>query len=101
MVCLTYQFFTYAPNKLIYRVAFICWVVESNRPFQIVNDPGFRMLMKTGRPDCYIPLAEMLSRDVKNIFVWVCACISKTLKVKSVYAFHRKTLIYLPSTTGV
>jgi hypothetical protein len=98
---LTFRDFAYDPNKLIYSVAFVRWVAESNRPFQIVNDPGFRMLMKTGRPDCYIPSAETLSRDVKNIFVRVRACISKTLKVKSVHTFNRKTMIYLPGTTGV
>ena len=59
------------------------------------------MLMKMGRPESYIPSAEMLSHNVKNIFVWVHTHISKTLKVKSVHAFHRKTLIYLPGTTGV
>jgi hypothetical protein len=37
--------------------------------------------MKMGRPDCYLPSAEMLSRDVKNAFVRVHARISKMLKV--------------------
>jgi hypothetical protein len=59
------------------------------------------MLIKMGRPDYYIPSAEMLSYNVKNRFVQVYTCISKTLKVKSVYNFHRKTLIYLPDTIGV
>jgi hypothetical protein len=81
MVCLSLGFITYAPNKGFFSVAFVRWVTESNRPFQIVNDPGFQMLMKMGRPDCYIPSAEMLSHDVKKIFVCVHRCISRMLKV--------------------
>ena len=36
--------------------------------------------MKTGRPDCYIPSAETLSRDVKNVFVRVRGRIAKALQ---------------------
>ena len=82
-------------------VVFVRWVTESNQPFQIVNDPGFRTLMKTGRPDCYIPSAETLSRDVKNVFVRIRARIAKMLEVKSVHTFHRKIRIYLPGTIEV
>jgi len=60
---------------------FVRWVAESNRPFQIVNDRGFRSLMKTGRPEYHIPSAETLSRDVKNVFVRVRERISKMLRV--------------------
>ncbi|KAG1724562.1 uncharacterized protein EDB91DRAFT_1239965 [Suillus paluster] len=31
------------------------WVAESLRPFNIVKDRGFQCLMKTGRPEYYIP----------------------------------------------
>jgi len=54
-------------------------VSENSRPFQIVNDCGFRSLIKTGRPDCYIPSAETLSHNVKNVFVWVRGHIAKGL----------------------
>ena len=37
--------------------------------------------MKTGRPECYIPSAETVSRDVKNVFVSVCKRISDMLQV--------------------
>ena len=60
------------------------WVAESKRPFQVVNDRGFQMLMKTGRPDFYIPSAETVSRDVKNVFVRVRQRIAKMLQVKLV-----------------
>ncbi len=64
---------------------FVRWVAESNRPFQIVNDRGFRSLMKTGRPEYHIPSAETLSRDVKNVFVRVRERISKMLRVSDRY----------------
>lgn len=44
------------------------WVCESMRSFEIVNDRGFRDLMKTGRPEQYIPSSSMVSRDVKRVF---------------------------------
>lgn len=45
------------------------WVCESMRPFQIVSDRGFQSLMKTGRPEYYIPSPTTVSRDVKQVFV--------------------------------
>lgn len=60
---------------------FVRWVSENKRPFQIVNDRGFRRLMKTGRPECYIPSTETVSRDVKNVFVCMRERIAKMLQV--------------------
>ena len=51
------------------RVEIVRWVTESMRPFKIVDDRGFQCLMKTGRPECYIPSARTVSRDVKKVFV--------------------------------
>ena len=45
------------------------WVCESARAFDIVEDSGFQDLMKTGRPDQYIPSPSTVSRDVKRVFV--------------------------------
>lgn len=45
------------------------WVSESMRPFKIVSDRGYQCLMKTGRPDYYIPSPETVSRDTKQVFV--------------------------------
>lgn len=70
---------------------FVRWVAESKRPFQIVNDRGFRSLMKTGRPECYIPSAETVSRDVKDVFVRVRECIAKMLQV-STYQYTKSEL---------
>jgi hypothetical protein len=69
--------------------------MECNRLFQIVNNPGFWMLMKMGWPDCYIPSAKMLSCDVRKIFVCVHRHISKMLKVISVCLFCCKRRTYL------
>ena len=44
------------------------WVCEDLRPFQIVKDRGFQCLMKTGRPEIYIPSPETISRDVRLIY---------------------------------
>ncbi len=38
------------------------------RPFKIVEDRGFRKLMKTGRPGYHLPSKETVSRDVKQVF---------------------------------
>jgi hypothetical protein len=37
--------------------------------------------MKTGRLECYIPSAETVSRDVKNVFVHIHEKVSKLLRV--------------------
>jgi hypothetical protein len=73
---------------------FVRWVAESNRPFQIVNDRGFRSLMKTGRPEYHIPSAETLSRDVKNVFVRVRERISKMLRVSD--GFNTRLRLHSP-----
>jgi hypothetical protein len=73
--------------------------MESNRPFQIVNDRGFQCLMKTGRPEYYIPSAETLSCDVKKVFVQVRGRIAKGLRVRSTIDIQK--LRYLCSMTGV
>ena len=69
-------------EKELGSAEFVHWVTENNRPFKIVDDHGFRCLMKTGRPGYYIPSADTLSRDVKNVFVRVRGHIAKTLKVR-------------------
>ena len=60
-----------------YPVADICrfgsagivkWVTKSMRPFSIVEDEGFNVLMKTGRPNDYIPLQQMVARNIKYVF---------------------------------
>ncbi|KAF8326248.1 hypothetical protein F5887DRAFT_900191, partial [Amanita rubescens] len=50
------------------RAAIVRWVSESVRPFKIVADRGFQFLMKTGRPEYYIPSPTTVSRDVRLVF---------------------------------
>lgn len=65
-----------------YRAEFVRWIAESKRPFQIVKDRGFRCLMKTGRPGCYIPSPETISKDVKQVFANVRQRIAQMLQVR-------------------
>ena len=44
------------------------WVSESLCPYSIVEDRGFKSLMKTGRPVSYIPSPSTISPDVKLVF---------------------------------
>lgn len=62
-------------------VVIVRWVAENMRPFKIVEDPGFLCLMKTGRPDYYIPSARTVSRDVKEVFIRCRERIAKVLHV--------------------
>jgi hypothetical protein len=53
------------------------------RPFSIVEDRGFKSLMKTGRPDQYIPSRSTVSRDVREVFKKVRERIAKMLQVSA------------------
>ena len=70
-----------SPKKKPFSAKFVHWVSENKCPFQVVNNHMFRSLMKTGRPECYIPSAETVSCDVKNAFVNVCGKVAKMLQV--------------------
>ena len=50
------------------------------RPFIIVEERGFRKLIKTGRPYHYIPSKETVSRDVKHVFAICRQRIAKMLQ---------------------
>jgi hypothetical protein len=45
-----------------------------------VKDQGFQHLMKTGRPDYYIPSPTTVSQDVKRVFANVQKYIAKMLQ---------------------
>jgi hypothetical protein len=63
------------------RAAIVKWVSESMRPFSIVEDDGFKDLMKTGRPDHYLPSRRTVVRDVKEVFKKTGKRIAKMLQV--------------------
>ncbi|KAG6821930.1 hypothetical protein H0H92_016061, partial [Tricholoma furcatifolium] len=50
------------------RKEIVMWVAESMRPFSIVEDRGFHVLMKTGRPSYRILTATTVARDVSEVF---------------------------------
>lgn len=62
-------------------VEIVRWVAESLRPFNVVSDRGFMVLMKTGRPEYYLPSPDTVSRDVKAVFVRTRGRIAKMLQV--------------------
>jgi hypothetical protein len=62
------------------RAEIVRWVAESKRPFDIVSDRGFQKLMKTRRPEYYIPSPATVSRDVRKVFANARKCIAKMLQ---------------------
>ena len=52
------------------------------RPFSIIEDEGFEMLMKTGKPGYYIPSRITIAWDVKHIFKKTLEHIAQMLQVK-------------------
>lgn len=44
------------------------WVSQSLRPFDIVEDEGFKSLMLTGRPGYKLPSKWTVARDVWKVF---------------------------------
>ncbi|OBZ79481.1 putative AC9 transposase [Grifola frondosa] len=67
-------------TKTEVRAEIVRWVAESVRPFRIVKDRGFLSLMKTGRPQHYIPSPSTVSRDVRLVFVRARSRIAKMLQ---------------------
>jgi hypothetical protein len=65
-----------------YRVEIVHWVSEDLRPFKIISDHGFQSLMKTGRPEYYIPSPSTVSRDVRLVFANTRNHIAEMLQVR-------------------
>lgn len=70
----------------------MCWVSKSLRPFDIVKDRAFQSLMKTGRPEYYIPSPSTVSRDVRQVFVRTRQRVAKMLQVSD-FSLIRKQII--------
>lgn len=51
------------------------------RPLSIVEDEGFKTLMKTGRPNYKLPKRVTVARDVKHVFKKTKKRIKKLLQV--------------------
>ncbi|KAG1769435.1 hypothetical protein EV702DRAFT_978763 [Suillus placidus] len=73
------------------KAEIMCWVSESLRPFETVNDRGFQSLMKMGCPEYYLPSPSMVSRDVKLVFANVRQRIARMLQVMlAIVKCHKK-----------
>ena len=57
-------------------------MAQSFRPFALVEDDGFKTLMKTGRPEYYIPSRSTVSRDVKRVFARTRTRVARLLQVR-------------------
>lgn len=66
------------------RTELVKWFAENLRPFRIVRDRGFLVLMKTGRPGYYIPSPSTVSRDVKVVFARTRRRVARFLRVSGV-----------------
>ena len=66
---------------------------ESVQLFSIVEDRGFKLLMKTGRPEYYIPSASTVSRDVKLVFARTRERVSEMLQVILAFLCKREKLV--------
>jgi hypothetical protein len=62
-------------------------VAESLRPFEVVQDKGFQVLMKTGRPEYYLPSPSTVARDVRLVFTRTREHIAKMTMV-SIYFYN-------------
>jgi hypothetical protein len=67
------------------------------RPFNIVKDHGFNCLMKTGRPNYYLPSGSTVACDVKTVFARTRQRIAKMLQVfvRFCGSIDRKLMTYL------
>ncbi len=67
------------------RVEVVHWVAEEKRPFSIVADKRFRVLMKTGpgRSEQYVPLPATVGCDVQKVFAATQKCITTMLQVSN------------------
>ncbi|KAG2756744.1 hypothetical protein P692DRAFT_20714955, partial [Suillus brevipes Sb2] len=65
------------------KAEIVHWVAESLRPFEIVKDRGFQSLMKTGRPEYYLPSPATVSHDVRLVFARTRQRIAKMTKARS------------------
>lgn len=63
------------------KAEIVRWVSVRLRPFEIVKDEEFEFLMKTGRPELYIPSPATVSRDVRLVFTRTRQRIAEMLNV--------------------
>lgn len=69
-------------TKVESRVNHALWVAESLRPSSIVEDPGYRRLVKTGRPEFVTPSAKTVMHDILRIFDHAHSRVGRLIKVR-------------------
>ncbi|KAF4618847.1 hypothetical protein D9613_009691 [Agrocybe pediades] len=69
------------------RAEIVRWVSESMRPFNIVEDRGFKCLMLTGRHNYRLPSRVTVARDVKRVFKKARKRIAKMLQCQMTYLY--------------
>ncbi|TRM64768.1 hypothetical protein BD626DRAFT_378453, partial [Schizophyllum amplum] len=57
------------------------WMAMNCRPYNLVKDPGYLKLQKTGRPHYYVPSPRTVSRDVKRCFAGTRRRVAKRLQL--------------------
>ncbi|KAF8328487.1 hypothetical protein F5887DRAFT_864088, partial [Amanita rubescens] len=68
-----------AHSRAEIKAEIVRWVCTSLRPFTIVSDEYFLSIVKTGRPEYYVPTPETVSRDVRLVFARTRQRIAKLL----------------------
>ena len=71
--------------NVLNRAEIVRWVAESSRLLNIVKDRRFQNLMKTGRPEYWLPSPSMSAHDVKLVFAKTRNRIARILKVRQRY----------------
>lgn len=56
------------PMKSEIKANHVLWIVQSNRPPEMVKDPGYLKNMRDGRPHAWIPSPSTVRRDVRMAF---------------------------------
>lgn len=82
------------------RAEIVKWVSESMRPLSVVEDDGFRKLMKTGRPEYYIPSRRTVARDINQVFKNTRKRVANMLQVRSIPVQKKCIEVYSQKHVG-
>ena len=61
---------------------------EEGRPFNTVGGRCYKWLQREGQPDCYIPLRQQVSKDVKTLYEKAKERLASELQVRSDLALN-------------
>jgi hypothetical protein len=95
-----FVFFIHISYHMSNRAHTARWCAESHRPFKIVKDREFGVLMKAARPGTNIPSPMTVSRDIKTAFDSSRERIDRILKVRPYEGFYYYLSFESLSRTG-